>query len=163
MTGRWIPYCSFFVHGKPRPQPRQRHFAKKLASGKIMARSYDPGTAEAWKGAVALAARPFLPKVPLDGPLRVSLAFYMPRPKSHFGTGKNADNLKPSAPIWHTTGGGKNGGDRDNLDKAVLDCLTQIGFWRDDGLVCSGELEKRYAGHGEPSGMRIWVKTWSEK
>ena len=48
------------------------------------------------------ACLPFLPTVPLTGPLEATLYFYFSRPKNHFGTGKNAHILKPlTAGKWH--------------------------------------------------------------
>lgn len=127
---------TFFVPGVPKAQPRPRAFARKFGS-KFSARVYDPGTAEGWKSAIAVAAKPFLPTEPLAGPLRVDVTFIFPRPKSHF---RSTGELKQTAPDWHTSRG-----DRDNLDKAVLDCLTQLGMWKDDGQVCSGTIRKHYA------------------
>ena len=32
--------------------------------------------------------------------------------------------------------------DTDNLQKALLDCMTKLGFWKDDAQVCSQIVEK---------------------
>jgi Holliday junction resolvase RusA-like endonuclease len=70
----------------------------------------------------------------------VDTIVYFPRPKSHYGTGRNAGKLKATAP---THNDGKP--DRDNLDKAILDAMTGIGFMRDDKQVVAGEApEKLY-------------------
>ena len=127
---------TFFVPGTPKAQPRPRAFARKFGA-KFSARVYDPGTAEGWKSAIAVAARPFLPAEPLKGPLRVDITFYFPRPKYHF---RSNGELKPTAPEWHT---GRP--DRDNCEKSSADALTQLGMWEDDGQVCSGTIEKRYS------------------
>lgn len=58
------------------------------------------------------------------------MKFLFPRPKCHFGSGKNANNLKPYAPIFHT-----NKPDIDKLERCVLDALTGI-VWVDDSQVC---------------------------
>ena len=60
---------------------------------------YDAGTAEGWKSCVAQAAKDFVPAVPLDIPLRLTLVFYIGRPKSHRRTN---GELKPNAPTWLT-------------------------------------------------------------
>ncbi|NLX97582.1 MAG: RusA family crossover junction endodeoxyribonuclease [Rhodopirellula sp.] len=135
-----IKPIEFFVPGIPKAQPK--HLGQ--------ARVYEAGTAEAWKGAVALAAKPHLPKTPLTGPLMVSLIFCMPRPKSHYRTGKYSGEVKPDAPDWHTCKP-----DRDNLEKAVLDVLTRIGMWKDDGQVCDGSVTKIY---GFPPGLLITIR-----
>lgn len=127
----------FAVSGEPKPQPRPRAFARKLAGGGYAARVFDAGTAEAWKSLVAQAAKPWLPATPCQEALRLSLVFEFARPKAHFTT---RGVLRANAPC-HPMGKG----DVDNLAKAVLDALTQIGLWRDDGQVVKLEVVKRYA------------------
>ena len=130
------------VYGTPKGQPRARAFARNG-----MVRMYDPATAEGWKSQIAEAMRQHIPATPYEGPIRLDITFIMPRPKSHFRTGKNADVLRDDAPIWFTARP-----DRDNLDKACLDALTQIGFWKDDCLACSGKIEKQYCNVNERPG-----------
>ena len=65
----------------------------------------------------------FKPKQPLEGSIRIYLTFYMPRPKSHFRTGKFKNQLKDNAPVFHT-----NTPDIDNLIKLMLDCLNKSFF-----------------------------------
>lgn len=124
----------FFAEGIPKGQPRPKAFA---FHGK--ARVYDPGTAEHWKGQVALAARDHRPEKPITGPLRVILGFRFPRPKSHFRTGKNAGQLRADASPYHT---GKP--DSDNCAKAVLDALSHLGIWQDDAQVAILKVWKMY-------------------
>lgn len=132
----------FRVYGEPRGQPRPRAFARKMG-GKFVARVFESGTAEGWKSLIAAEAAAHVPDSPiLRGPVRVDAFFIFPRPKSHYRTGKRADELRADAPTWHTAKP-----DRDNLDKALLDALTQLGgFWSDDCQVCAGEIQKFYAG-----------------
>lgn len=120
----------FFVAGEPKGQPRPRAFVR---GGK--ARVYDPGTAEGWKGQVALGAKDHLPARPIETAIVVLLWFEMPRPQGHYGR----RGLKPAAPTHHLARP-----DVDNLAKAVLDALVGIGFLRDDRLVCSLRVTKRY-------------------
>ena len=140
----------FAVQGEPKAQPRPRAFARKMGSAWV-ARVYDAATAEGWKSLIALAARPHRPRAPIVGPVRVDLCFYFARPKSHFRTGKLSGVLRDDAPKFHTQKP-----DRDNLEKAVLDALTQVGgFWKDDSQVCAGSVSKRY---GIPCGMLVIIK-----
>lgn len=67
---------------------------------------------------------------PLQGPLSAEFEFWVPRPKSHFGTGRNADRLKPSAPLFPTKKP-----DIDNLEKFALDCLNALAFVDDQQIV----------------------------
>ena len=110
------------VSGLPKGQPRPRAFARNG-----MVRMYDPGTAEGWKQAVAVAARNA--GVKTDAPVSVEMVFHMQRPTSHMG--KGGIYVKPSAPVFHAQKP-----DVDNLAKAVLDALTTIGAWKDDAQVC---------------------------
>lgn len=135
----WKCFADFIAYGIPKGQPRPRAFSRGGHAS-----VYDPGTAEGWKGSVALAAREFLPPEPLDEPLRVMLQFFMPRPA----------RLKGEASAPHT---GKP--DCDNLAKAVLDALTGISMWRDDSLVCSLDVEKRYCAKNHRPGAVISIYT----
>lgn len=126
-----MKHVAFFVAGEPKGQPRPRAFAR---GGK--ARVYDPGTAEGWKGQVALAARGYLPPAPIDTATLMHLRFHLPRPRGHFGKA----GLKPTAPHHHLTKP-----DADNLAKAVMDALVGIGFLRDDRLVRLLLVTKCYA------------------
>jgi Holliday junction resolvase RusA-like endonuclease len=129
----------FFVEGDPKPQPRPRAFARRVGNT-FQARVYDAGTAENWKSRIADAAKDFRPDEPIREPISVRLEFWFARPKSHYRTGKHAGELKPDAPIWHTAPR-----DIDNLWKAVIDCLTQIGFFADDGLIAHSIVAKMYS------------------
>jgi Holliday junction resolvase RusA-like endonuclease len=135
---------TFRVDGLPKGAPRVRAFVRGKHAG-----VYTPGQADDWKALIALAARPHLPTTPIESACRVDAAFYFPRPKGHYRTGKHAAELKPDAPIDHTAKP-----DRDNLDKCVLDVLTQLGFWRDDAQVCEGTIRKAY---GDRPGAIITV------
>jgi Holliday junction resolvase RusA-like endonuclease len=118
---------------------------------KFVARMYEEGSAESWKGCIALAAREFIPASPLTIPLRVDLTFYFPRPKSHYRAGKHAHELRDDAPSWHCKKP-----DRDNSDKAVLDAMTVLRFWLDDCQVCDGRIKKQFDdGRGPGCVIRI--------
>jgi Holliday junction resolvase RusA-like endonuclease len=101
-----------------------------------MARVYDPGTAEGWKGQIADAAKEHIPETPVDLPVCLSIDFLMPRPKRHF----NSKGLKPDAPDSFTQKP-----DADNLAKAVMDALTVLGMWKDDAQVFSLKITKRFS------------------
>lgn len=128
----------FEVHGEPKPQPRPRAFARKTAFG-VIARVYDAGTAEGWKSQIAEAARPFIPLEPIAGPLALSIDFWLPRPNGHFVASKRERGLKKGAEDFHTARG-----DVDNFAKAVMDALTVLRLWQDDGQVADLSVSKRY-------------------
>lgn len=86
----------------------------------------------------------------LDAPAQVDITFYMPRLKGHFGTGRNAGVLKPSAPSYVTAKP-----DIDKLARAILDALTDAAVLRDDSRVARLVTEKRYA--DQATGARITI------
>jgi Holliday junction resolvase RusA-like endonuclease len=137
----WEHVATFDVQGIPKAQPRPRAFYNK-ALGK--ARVYDAGTAEAWKSDIAVAARSQLADKRIDGPVRLCISFYMPRPLALEKKSSPSENIphikKP---------------DIDNVEKAVLDALTGIGAWVDDSQVCEKYTTKYYVEKGKPSGALI--------
>jgi Holliday junction resolvase RusA-like endonuclease len=82
--------------------------------------------------------------------------FYMPRPKGHYGTGKNSGKLKPSAPIHHVKTP-----DVDNLVKFYYDILNDL-VWHDDSQVISEFSEKRYCEPGEEPRTEINIMEYGE-
>lgn len=119
------------VLGNPKPQPRHRHFQREKIKG-----TYDPGKND--KQSFLYLVLEHAPEKPFDEPLRVDIDFYFARPKNHYGTGKNTNKLKLSAPVWHTTKP-----DIDNLRKFVMDAMNKV-FWRDDSIICEGHTKKLY-------------------
>lgn len=120
----------FNVWGIPKAQPR----AKPCIRGK-RAGVYDPGTANDWKSMVRAAAREQWNGQAFAGPVVVYVRFFMPRPKSHF----NKKGLKVDAPHFVTSKP-----DLDNLEKSLLDALTNLGMWRDDAQVAWVDKQKIY-------------------
>lgn len=125
----------FFAAGIPKGQPRGRAVRRGAHAG-----IYDPGTADNWKASVRCAAKELWDGRPFTGPLRVTITAFFPRPKKHYFTGARAKILRTDAPDYHISKP-----DRDNLDKAILDALTNAGIWYDDSVVCAGSVTKRYA------------------
>ena len=122
------------VLGEPKAQARHRSFQMK---GTDFISNYDPSKSK--KGSFASVLQSEAPEEPLEGPLMLELNFFMGRPKSHYGSGKNANVVKASAPEWHT---GRP--DIDNLVKFVQDALNKI-YWRDDSLICQVSTKKLYS------------------
>jgi crossover junction endodeoxyribonuclease RusA len=81
---------------------------------------------------------------PIDGPCVVQMTFSLPRPASHFGTGRNAEVLKPGAPEYPV---GHGCGDLDKLVRAVGDALTGV-VYVDDALIVNLHAWKRYGAPG---------------
>lgn len=139
---------TFRVDGEPKAQPRPRAYAFHGH-----ARMYDAGTSNGWKKLVSYAAKPYCHKTPLLGPLRVNLHFWFSRPKSHYGKSKGKPYIKESAPRSMT-----NKPDVDNLAKAVMDALTDVGMWGDDSQIIITEISKEWADDCS-QGVQITVDT----
>lgn len=128
----------FFAAGIPRPQGSKNRW------GQEMSKELRP-----WRDSVISAAHNAEGQEVFFGTTTVVLAFFFPRPKSHYGSGKNAEVLKESAPLWKTSAP-----DLDKLTRAVLDALTQAGLLRDDAIVCELHATKTY---GDRPGVEVVI------
>jgi Holliday junction resolvase RusA-like endonuclease len=92
----------------------------------------------------------------MNAPLEVHLVFRLERPKSHYGSGRNAGVLKDSAPRWHTVKP-----DADKLARAVLDSLTEVdqrpGLFDDDARIPILVSQKEWADRGH-AGVNVTVR-----
>lgn len=106
-----------------------------------------------WRMNVAFGAQAALAGRPWDQSraIRLDCTFYFARPKSHYGTGKNANVVKDASPRAHTTKP-----DRDKLLRAVQDALTGV-MYRDDSQVYAGNTLKLYCGEGQGPGVAVTV------
>jgi crossover junction endodeoxyribonuclease RusA len=91
----------------------------------------------------------------VDRPLVVGIVFRLQRPAGHWGTGKHAGALKPSAPALPTTKP-----DCDKLCRHVLDVLTG-SIWDDDSRIVEIVARKEYAKPGN-EGASICVDEWQQ-
>lgn len=145
-----MPPIHFFAEGEPKPQPRVK--ARNMGAH---AGVYTPSTAAEWKERIAIAARPFVPAAPITSPLKVTLGFRFARPRGHYRSGKRAHELRDNAPQYHT---GRY--DCDNLAKAVMDQLTVIRMWHDDGQVAVLRVTKMY--ESGPIGCYVTIEELNE-
>jgi Holliday junction resolvase RusA-like endonuclease len=122
---------------KVKPKAQARHRPSKYGG------YYDP-TSE-FKKFIAMCVKVQRPTKVTEGPIRLSITFYMPRPK----------RLKKSA-YWHTKKP-----DRDNLEKAICDALNGI-LWTDDAQICDGPIKKIYAPIGEEPRIEIEMEEIGE-
>lgn len=147
---------TFHVAGVPAPQGSKTAMPVRK-NGKLTGKTNLVESSKAlkpWRTLVTHQARRAKPKgfTPYAGAVRVEVIFRFPRPKGHYGTGRNAGTLKPSAPEHHTTKP-----DVDKTLRAILDGLTAAGIYRDDSQVAEVETFKRYA-VGDNSGAMISVQ-----
>ena len=143
---------SFRVYGLPAPQGSKRH----VGNGVMVESSK---RVKPWRQDVKYAALEAQPvhwsgcREVLSGPLRAYVTFYLPRPKGHYRTGRNAALLRDSAPRWP---GVKP--DVDKLLRSTLDALGEAGVWQDDAQVVRVTATKAYATDTEPPGAAITVE-----
>jgi crossover junction endodeoxyribonuclease RusA len=101
----------------------------------------DADALEDWRGRVMKAVERYVDQTANPGePLDVGITWSLARPKSHWGTGRNADRLKPSAPAYPTSPP-----DLDKLTRAVFDALTKSGRLGDDAQIVDAWIRKRWA------------------
>lgn len=146
-------------HARPRPRARAmfskrqgRHIAVTYQptrltigkNGKPTADSLAWVRSQEWYEKVRLALFPQRPSEPWSGPVRCTVDVYFERPQ------RLCKKSSPKGVIRHT-----GSPDRDNLDKAILDALTEAGLWADDGQVCDGPVRKWYAEAGCGPGVHI--------
>lgn len=94
----------------------------------------------------------------LTGPTWVIITFNIRRPRAHYGTGRNADVVKATAPRYVTS---RSAGDLDKLERSTLDALVAAGVMADDSLVALLAASKLYV-DGAP-GALIQVRSLDEE
>ena len=124
------------VYGTPAPQGSKRH----VGNGVMVESS---AKVKPWRQDVkyaALEARGgYAVATIITGPVHVDLVFMLPRPRSHFRTGKNAHLLRDNAPTApHRKP------DLDKLIRSTLDALGEAGVWNDDAQVVGITATKTY-------------------
>jgi crossover junction endodeoxyribonuclease RusA len=120
----------------------------QLPNGHTAARY--PAGVYVWRGQVQ-AAVAALEVEPFVGPVELRLGFDLPRPAGHFGTGRNAGVLKPSAPAHPAVMP-----DLDKLVRCVCDAITDAALWKDDSQVVVLHAAKRFAS-APPGGVLITI------
>lgn len=130
--------ASFWVQGIPRPKGSMVAF-KSATTDRIIMQPRNPKDLRAWTADIGHAAMQAWHGVPSMRGIDLFLRFHLPRPKSHYGTGRNVDKLKDSAPVIPIVQP-----DFDKLTRAVCDALTGI-IYRDDAQVATAHIYKLYA------------------
>lgn len=136
---------AFFVPGIPKPGGSKRAFVNKHAGRAALV---DMSKNQDWKASVAHEGYAAI-GAPLAGPLEVEFHFVLPRPKSHYRTGKHAGELRPDAPYWHTKPA-----DATKLIRSTEDALKGIA-WGDDSQIAKQAASKTY---GDRPGCLIKIR-----
>lgn len=142
---------SFWVPGIPIPQgSKQAYVPRNMQRAVLVDANADK--LKPWRTQVLVVANEAWDgREPLDEDVCVHIEFVFPRPASHFRTGKHAGELKPNAPTYKNTKP-----DKDKLERAINDALTNAGVLRDDCRVVDGGSRKVY---GPKPGARVWIQT----
>lgn len=145
----------FVVYGKPTQMGSKKAFVvpgKGGAKPRAILTDDNSDRRMQWANAVATAAAEAMNGAELiDRPVKVRVGFYFARPNAHYGTGKNSNKLKPSAPEIHGQSP-----DLDKLIRCLNDALTGIVF-RDDRLVWHTEMWRDWTESQERAEVEV---TW---
>ena len=98
---------------------------------------YDTQKLKAARSAFENLLRQYVPEKPMDGPVALTVEWRFATKTHKEGT------YRVTRP------------DTDNLQKLLKDCMTRVGFWRDDAQVCREDVTKRWS--REKPGIRIKV------
>ena len=148
----------FTVIGHPEPAGSKRAFPFKRRDGRVGVAVSDANPrAKQWKQGVACIAAEEMAKLQLpvdkpllDGALWIHTKFYVMRPAGHFGSGKNASTLKPSAPVFPKTRP-----DYGKLARGLDDAMTGV-VYQDDSQIVKATIEKFY---GVPERVEVEIET----
>jgi Holliday junction resolvase RusA-like endonuclease len=131
----------FTVHGIPQPGGSKNAFVIK-STNRAVVTDANPKAKE-WKSLVAYEAALAMRGTKLfEGPVSLSIEFYLPRPKSHFIGGERCKGLRKGSPMLPTTKP-----DSTKLLRSTEDAMTGI-VWHDDAQVCDEHVIKRYTEEG---------------
>lgn len=134
------PDVALVVYAKPAPKGSKDYLGQRKSrkTGRMVPKLVESAAAdlEVLDEAVSWVWRARRPAgwVPLDGPLVADMTFTLARPKNHYGTGRNAGQLKEwAAPlVWHHVYP-----DTDKLVRGLGDALTKAGVWADDARLAA--------------------------
>lgn len=139
---------AFTVHGVAQPAGSKKGFYNAKARRVVIVD--DAKKSRPWKAQVAdAAAEAMNGRALLDGPLLLELTFWLPRPKGHFGSGRNAQAVRASAPHAPAVKP-----DLLKLARAVEDAVTGVCY-RDDAQITTEILQKAYTTSGARTEVRI--------
>lgn len=131
----------FDIHfDPPRATAQEKQYA--VRNGRVVV--YETAKARDAKQLLRLVLAPHAPREPLTGAVALYVTWRFPyKGKSHVD-----GEYKTTRP------------DTDNLDKALKDIMTALGYWTDDALVAKEQIEKIW--HKERPGLHVRVEDIAE-
>ena len=148
-----MPTLTLFIPGTPAPQGSKRAYHNpKTGRTHLVETSKKLPT---WRKTATTHTQQTLRNTPTwnptpTTPIHLDVTFHMPRPKHHYGTGRNNTTLKPTAPTHHTQTP-----DRDKLLRAISDALTDARAIHDDKQLTTGTTTKTWANTPTSHGAHI--------
>lgn len=115
----------FFLSLNP-PTTTHQMKAVRVVNGKP--HFYEPRDLAQARATLMACLSQFRPSAPIEPPIRLTVKWLFPLSGKH----RNGE-YRTSRP------------DTDNLQKLLKDCMTRLGFWRDDAEVASEIVEKFWA------------------
>ncbi len=150
----WQTVGKLWIPGVPVPQGSKQAYVPRNMKRAVLVDA-NKEKLRPWRAQVSsYAIDAWGGRPPLDEDVCVFMEFVFPRPAAHFGSGKNAQVLKPSAPFYKNTKP-----DKDKLERAINDALTDAGVLRDDCRVVDGGSRKIF---GSKPGARVTIQTMKE-
>lgn len=137
---------AFAVYGIPGPQGSKKFVGRAKSGRGLMVES--SAKVKPWREAVKWAARNAMAGpdgwAALDGPLRLTMVFTLPKPAS-------APKTRQTWPMRMPDGS--------KLQRSTEDALTDAGLWADDARVVEWSGAKRYPGEGADAldSPGVWI------
>lgn len=177
MNARNPNVVSFEIAGHPESQGSKVSHVPTYGNGEVVRRHKDgcPGIAmreaatcdcppmvttrednprlETWRETVGWHARQSMgSREKFDGLLEATFVFIKPRPKAHYGSGRNERILKDSAPAAPGTRP-----DALKLARAIEDAMTNV-VYTDDSLIVTEHIGKRFCDRLEAERVIVYVR-----
>lgn len=151
------PVLDIHVVGIPAPQGSKRGYvvngrAVIVDDNKPRLRDWRSDVKNATLDAIGRRDSAGTPFAMLAGAVDVDITFLMPRPKSHYRTGRNAHLLRDNAPRRPATKP-----DVDKLLRGCLDAMKSASVYGDDAQVVTLTGRKHYATHHAGAVIHIYV------
>lgn len=108
--------------------PTTTHQQKKVTVRNSKPHFYEPESLKNARDKFTSLLAKHVPPDKIDGPIRLTVKWLFPKIK-----GSTNGQYKTTKP------------DTDNLQKLLKDCMTELGYWKDDALVASEIAEKFWA------------------
>ena len=133
------------IHGIPAPKGSMKCVAKHAPGHRAqLIEDHRVGQKE-WRAQIVKVGIALRRKAggQITGPVEVCATMTLPRPKSHYRTGRNAHIVRDDAPLWPCIVGSK---DDDKLARLLLDglCDKPAALFADDAQICHLDVWKSY-------------------